>query len=153
MKNIIGIALVSLISLNLFSQELDNDKNQLEKIEQQAILQTKKMTLILDLEPEQQDRIFEINKSKVLERNIAIENRKLQNKKGRKLTDQELFDSKSANLDRLIAHQNQMKKILNPEQYKVWRHYRLEKAKAIKKRKMLMRVKRQRIIQHKKFRR
>ena len=69
MKKTAGIILVALISLSTFAQEPQRKQKRHDfTADQMAEIQTKKMTLQLDLTEKQQEQIFEINKINAAER-------------------------------------------------------------------------------------
>ncbi|MCD6543868.1 MAG: hypothetical protein J7K34_05115 [Flavobacteriaceae bacterium] len=113
----IGMTLVS------FAQ---NRNGQMERMtnftpEQNAILQTKKMTLALDLNSSQQKQILEINKKRSIERKQKIEARRTMMSDGTKPTSNERFDMMNKMLDYQLVYQNQMKNILKSDQYTQWK--------------------------------
>lgn len=101
--------------------------------EQLATLQTKRMTLLLELTEKQQVQILAINKRKVHERKQRKEARKARHKKGVKPTADELFKRKLHRLDTQIAYQKEMKKILNEKQFDTWKRIRKLKHSKLKK--------------------
>jgi hypothetical protein len=90
--------------------------------EQMATLQTKKMTLYLDLTQAQQTKIQALNLEKAKKRKAQMEARKVQRESGetKTLTSDERFAMKQERLDAAIAHKADLKKILNEEQYAKW---------------------------------
>jgi len=90
--------------------------------EEMATLQTKKMTLALDLDQGQQDKIYKINLENATERKAMMEERKANKEAGtaQKPTKEERFKKMNEMLDRKIEEKAEMKKILNDEQYDKW---------------------------------
>jgi hypothetical protein len=87
-----------------------------------ATLETKKMTLDLDLTEGQQNEIYAIKLDQVNKRRTKTESRKakkegVQNEKPSK---EERFQHLNNRLDAQIAHKKKMKQILNTEQYQKW---------------------------------
>ena len=87
--------------------------------EQHATLQTKKMTLALDLNENQQKQMLLLNKKWAEEK--AKKKAEMKNLNFEEMTSTEKFNHKNAMLDAKIAHQNEVKKILNEEQYSTWK--------------------------------
>ncbi|MEO0573269.1 MAG: hypothetical protein AAF039_16295 [Bacteroidota bacterium] len=91
--------------------------------EQLATLKTKKMTLALDLNEKQQEAIFEFNVANAEFRKEKMEERKAQKERGERSrpTSEERYSMANAQLDRMIAQQKELKKILNDEQFDQWK--------------------------------
>lgn len=141
MKKTAGIILVALISLSTFAQEPQRKQKRHDfTADQMAEIQTKKMTLQLDLTADQQDKILEINKKNAVERKQKMEERKALKQSEKELSSEEMFTKKSARIDNMIAHKAEMKKILNDEQFAKWektkKHRMHTSKKKIGKRKM-----------------
>ncbi|MDU8885617.1 Spy/CpxP family protein refolding chaperone [Yeosuana sp. MJ-SS3] len=131
MKNLFIIAL-ALITIQVTAQEKQKEEYKAGKErmykrspmnpEEAAIMQTKKMTLALDLTEEQQEKIQKINLENAKQRKAKIEAHKSmkENAGFEKLTDEQKLELKNARLDKQIAHKKQMKEILTEEQYKKW---------------------------------
>ncbi len=85
--------------------------------EQMATLQTKKMTLALDLSSAQQKQVQEFH----LE-NAKLRKEKREAVKGKRtdLSSEERFALQNERLDHMIAQKEKMKKILNEEQFAKW---------------------------------
>jgi|TARA_R110000868_G_scaffold331148_1_gene592143 hypothetical protein len=90
--------------------------------EQIATLQTKQMTLALDLTDAQQKEIQRLNLENAVKRSEKMNEMKAKKESGeaKKLTSEERFAIKTAMLDHQIAQKEEMKKILNKEQYEKW---------------------------------
>lgn len=90
--------------------------------EQVATLQTKKMTLALDLTIGQQERIKAIQLENAKLRKTKMEEHKAQKETGeaKKMTSEERFAMSNARLDRKIAQKAELKKILSDTQYEKW---------------------------------
>ncbi|MBD0852537.1 hypothetical protein [Maribacter arenosus] len=90
--------------------------------EQMATLQTKKMTLDLDLTQAQQTKVQALNLENAKKRKAQMEARKAQKESGeaKALTSDERFAMKQERLDAAIAHKAELKKILNEEQFAKW---------------------------------
>lgn len=99
--------------------------------EQHAILQTKKMALALDLNDSQQKEMLDLNKKWV---EIKIKKRaemKSLNKQEMSSTDR--FNHMNAMLDDKLAHQKEVKKILNEDQYTQWKKTSYKRQKQSKR--------------------
>ena len=92
-------------------------------VEQLATLKTKKMTLALDLSEKQQQQIMELNLANTEFKKSKMEERKVKKESGeaKKPSAQERYAKENERLDRMIAQQEKLKKILSDEQYKVWK--------------------------------
>ena len=90
--------------------------------EQTATLQTKKMTLVLDLTQDQQTKIQGINLEKAKARKTKMEDRKAAKENGevKKPTFEERYAMQNARLDQMIAQKAEMKNILSADQYEKW---------------------------------
>ena len=87
--------------------------------EQKAILKTKKMALALDLNESQQNQILALNKTWIQEKMTTREAHKSLNKE--EITSDQKFEMMNKALDTKLAHQAEIKKILNKEQYETWK--------------------------------
>ena len=99
--------------------------------EQQATLQTKKMTLALDLSEDQQERVYALNLENIKMRDTVREERRERKEKGEdsRPTSEERYAHQTKRLDALIAHKSDMKEILSPEQYGRWEKMALRKTR------------------------
>lgn len=132
MKNLF-IAVILLTAIGASAQPFEKSKRPDFTPSQIAELQTKKMTLELELTKNQQQQILEINKRNAIERKQIIEKRKDFKEKGVKPNSDELFKIRSAQLDNQIALQNKMKTILNEQQFKAWKKNRTLKKMHLKR--------------------
>ncbi len=105
-------------------------------VEQIATLKTKKMALALDLTEAQQQQVMELVLENVELRKAKMAEREEMKEKGErtKPTAEERYAMENARLDRMMAHQEQMKQILNDEQYDLWKKISLKKHMHSKKR-------------------
>ena len=121
MKKIASIALVALFTISTFAQKQQRKQQRPDfTVEQMAELQTKKMTLHLDLSEQQQQQILEINKRKAADRKQKMEVRKVAKEADKKPTSDEIFKMKNDKMDKMIAHKAEMKNILNETQFETW---------------------------------
>ena len=93
--------------------------------EQIATLQTKRMTLALDLTESQQSEIQALNLENAKTRKAKMEARrssaeKVEGEKKARPTSEELYAMQNERLDHQIAQRERMKKILSEEQFKKW---------------------------------
>lgn len=90
--------------------------------EQMATLQTKQMTLALDLTDDQQKQIQSLNLENAMARAEKMKEMKAKKESGEamKFTSEERYAMQTARLDQQIAQKEKMKKILNTEQYGKW---------------------------------
>lgn len=90
--------------------------------EEMANLKTKKMTLALDLNKNQQSDIYKINLENATQRKSQKAERKSKHESGeiKKPTKKERLEMANKKLDHQIATKAKMKKILNSDQYTKW---------------------------------
>jgi hypothetical protein len=128
MKKVLLIAL-AFISIQAIAQERrgqhrkggGKERTQMMKDltpEQAATLQTKKMTLRLDLTEGQQKEIYKINLANAKERKAKIEEIKKLRERNEKPSKESRYNMMNERLDKQIAMKKQMKSILSEEQYK-----------------------------------
>lgn len=89
--------------------------------DQNAIIQTKKMALALDLNTTQQNQILQLNKKQAINRKTKMEAHKAMMQSENKPSSDERFKMMNEMLDARLAHQVQVKKILNKDQYAQWK--------------------------------
>lgn len=91
--------------------------------EQVATLQTKKMTLALDLSEAQQEQMQQLNLENAKLRKTKMEERNAQKKEGKseKPSSEERFEMHSERLDHKLAQQERVKQILTEEQFDQWK--------------------------------
>lgn len=140
MKKIV-FALALLVSFAGIAQKKDGDKRDHKKPrfeqytpEQMATLQTKELTLALDLNKNQQEKIMALTLENAKLRQEKMEQFKSMKEKGEKPekpTVEQRFEMRNAMLDHQIAQQQKMKDILSEKQFAEW-----TKMKKNKKRKM-----------------
>jgi phosphodiesterase/alkaline phosphatase D-like protein len=87
--------------------------------EQMATLQTKRMTLLLDLTAEQISKIYTINLSESKNRKSKMAEMKSKMKQGKPNTD-EFYKMMIGRLDNRIGYKKQLSIILNKEQLEKW---------------------------------
>lgn len=115
--------MLALVSGFGFSQETDRKKEMKKEMiqerqnltaEQKAELQTKKMTLQLDLTEAQQKQVYAVQLEMAKKRALMKEEKKAQKK------ETGFYDKANKRLDHQIAHKERMKAILTEQQYEKW---------------------------------
>lgn len=153
MKSILKI-LVLLFSLTVFAQQpprqMDSERgkrsnNRMQAMkaltpEQEATLWTKKMTLELDLNKNQQDQMYALILGKTKKIKLRMEN-----KPEERPSKEEVYNMHISRLDEAIAMKESLKKILNDYQFAQWeliKNKKYSKTKYIKKRSKMKKAKR-----------
>lgn len=136
MKNLFLIAL-AFVSIQTFAQErkqmqkkgdrADNIQNY--TAEEQAELQTKKLTLALDLSEAQQKQVMDLNLEQATARKNKMSERQAnkKNQEAKNPPKQDRLKAKNASLDKQIEMKAKMKKILTAEQYIKWESLQKER--------------------------
>ena len=129
MKKVLLIA-VAFLGLQATAQQQNRERPNRERMErmsdytpeEMAELQTKKMTLHLDLTEAQQSKIYDINLTNAPVRKAKMTAMKAKKESGDfvKPTKEERLAMVNAKLDRQIEMKKKMKSILNDEQYAKW---------------------------------
>ena len=122
-----------LVSTIVMAQRGGNRGHSKMTPEQVATLQTKKMTLALDLTEAQQSEVQKLQLEQAKFRQSKREERKEKREKeeGRP-TSEERFEMSEARLDRAIAHKTAMKEILSSDQYEKWEKIQAQKTRRTK---------------------
>lgn len=134
MKNLTGILVISLLLATTgYSQQKRDRAHRVSDFspEQIATIKSKKMTLHLDLNENQQQEVFKLFKDCAEESKNARTNFKKE--KGTSLSSDEKFKLKNAKLDRKIAHKKALQKILTKEQFQKWENSNTCKNQFLKK--------------------
>ena len=151
MKSILKI-LVLLFSLTVFAQQpprqMDSERgkrpnNRMQAMkaltpEQEATLWTKKMTLELDLNQNQQDQMYAL----ILEKTKKIKLR-MENKPEERPSKEEVYNMHISRLDEAIAMKESLKKILNDDQFAQWELMKNKKSSKTKDRKKRSKMKKE----------
>ena len=95
--------------------------------EQVATLETKKMTLALDLTEKQQQQVQEIHLEKAIDRKTLKEEHKSRDSKP---DADERFQMMNERLDKQIAVKDQMKDILDKDQFEKWEKLNLTRGRS-----------------------
>lgn len=123
MKKILFIAFLGL-SLIGQAQRGNGYQNQKDLTpEQQAVLKTKKMSLHLDLNKQQQDELLKVNQNWAEKRDQQKAKFKAQKDGGDKPDADARYAMQVQMLDFKMEYQNQIKKILDKEQYETWKKH------------------------------
>lgn len=104
-----------------YAQKQDQRKEDFKNLtpEQQATLQTKQMALDLALNDSQQKSLMTLNQKQAEQRNVHRDKMAKLKEKGEVSSDDK-FKMKNEMLDMQLAYQDNLKKILNEEQFKKW---------------------------------
>lgn len=138
MKKVFIIALALITAQFSYAQDQrKGSKLQNLTADEIATLQTKKMTLFLDLNKSQQDDIYKINLENAKLRKSHIADRKAKKESGttEKPSKEERLKKINNMLDHKIAMKAKMKNILNEEQYTRWEKAQMKKFAHMKKQK------------------
>lgn len=127
------IVIMALVTLQVTAQEkkkemrmeAQKERRQMMKDltpEEMATLQTKKMTLHLDLTEAQQQKIKALNLEEAKLRKAKMEERTRmrKNSESKPFTKEDKLKMMNEQLDRQIAMKQKMKNILNADQYEKW---------------------------------
>lgn len=113
---------VLLSGITLTAQRHDGKRSGMRDLtpQQEATLQTKKLTLELDLNQSQQKEIESMLLTNAELRKTKQEQRKAKKEEGTRPTNEERFAMQNERLDNRIAHKTEMKKLLTEEQFTTW---------------------------------
>ncbi|MDC7997525.1 hypothetical protein [Gilvibacter sediminis] len=102
--------------------------------EQLAQLETKKLTLALDLDADQQLAMLEVQTKIAQDKKAMMEAAKARKEADeiKKLTSEQRFEKMDAALDKKIAIKAEIKSILNADQYEKWEKMQHEKKRGRK---------------------
>ena len=130
MKKVLILA-IALISIGTMAQEKGKSERAALSAEQMATMETKRMTLALDLSKDQQTQVQAIQLEKAEMRKSKMEERKAgrKTKAEEKPTADERYAMQTERLDQQIAFKAEMKKILSVEQYERWEKMAKRKGK------------------------
>ena len=140
---LIALALVTIQVTAQHKKEGHKKGDRMERMndytpEEMAELQTKKMTLHLDLNEAQQQKVMAINLENAKDRKSIIETRKKmkESNESEPISKEDKLKMKNDMLDKQIAMKQKMKSILDEKQYVKWEEMaakRSEKGRALKK--------------------
>jgi len=134
MKKVFSIILFGFTVLTMAQNGPSNKGNHSQMTpEQNAIIQTKKLTLALDLNQIQQNKILELNKKMAINRDQMRTKNKEAKQNNSSMTSDEKFEMQNKMLDAQLKHQTEIKKILNEKQYTDWKQMQKRKNQQCKK--------------------
>lgn len=121
MKKLALIALL-LSGVYLTAQRPEGKRDRMKDLnpDQIASLQTKKMTLALDLNQSQQTEIQSLFLSNATDRKNKMDERELKKEEGSRPSIDERYAMQNERLDHMIAQKAAMKKILTETQFEKW---------------------------------
>ncbi|PIB30515.1 hypothetical protein BFP77_04430 [Maribacter sp. 4U21] len=132
MKKIVCVMLV-MASITVAAQrdEIRGRENSIKDLttEQIATLQTKKMTLSLDLNEEQQKKMKPLITTHVAARKAKMEAQKARKENRKKPTAEEKYAIQMERLDAKIAQKREIKALLTEAQYSKWEKMQRRKEK------------------------
>jgi protein CpxP len=129
MKNLILVIALTLSSLT-FAQNRNGSEM---SPEQQAEIQTKRLTLDLDLNSNQQKEVKAIILEQAKKREALKVEMKAKREKGEKLSADERYEKQSDRLDDQIEFKAKLKKVLTADQMKKWEVKQEERKEKIAK--------------------
>ncbi|PCE65743.1 hypothetical protein [Sediminicola luteus] len=139
MKKTVVVLMALFMGLTVMAQKKEGQMRKMHDTfkdmspEQVATLKSKKMALHLDLSESQTQQIKALEKERITEMRAQHEARKAQKEKGEAQDADTRFKMMEARLDQQLAHQKQMKQILNAEQYEQWKKMRHKKEAMVKR--------------------
>ncbi len=139
MKKLAGLlSIILLLSMTMEGQERKERKERHRKgadltTEQMATLKTKKMTLFLDLDQNQQKEIYNLLKEQTELRQSKMAAFKEKRKEGVELTSDDKFQMQNDQLDQQIKNKAAMKNLLSKEQFEKFEKASKRKRQAMNK--------------------
>lgn len=135
MKKTILLSAVFLLSIVSFAQKQGPGKAWSKfSPEQHAELQSKQMSLHLDLSEKQQKEVYNLLLKNAQEREKYKEEREARRESGEKPSEEELFNIKNRKLDHQLAMQKEMKKILDDKQFEKYLEWQKERKRKMNNR-------------------
>ena len=121
-KLVIAILVMAGISAVAQDKDMMGKREAMKNLtpEQVATLQTKKMTLVLDLNESQQAKMKSILTADATTHKAKMEALEIRKEEGVKMTADEKFSIQNERLDHQIARKNEMKSLLTEDQYAKW---------------------------------
>ena len=136
MKKLAGlISIVLLLSMTMNAQERKERKRMGSDLstEQMATLKTKKMTLFLDLNQQQQKEVYNLLKEQADLRHSTMAAFKEKRTEGVELTSDEKFQMQNNRLDQQIKNKTAMKNILSKDQFEKFEKANMRKRQVMNK--------------------
>lgn len=121
-KTLMAIIVMAGFSVMAQDHNMKGKRNTMNDLtpEQVATLQTKRMTLALDLNDAQQAKMISILTADAKSHKTKMETFKARKEKGEKMTAEEKYSIQNERLDHKIARKKEMKSLLSAEQYVKW---------------------------------
>ncbi|MEX0273069.1 MAG: hypothetical protein AB3N16_01690 [Flavobacteriaceae bacterium] len=134
MKKLVLMSMLAVGSFAMAQEHGRGGKQMMKDLtpEQMATLQTKRLTLALDLSTAQQEEVQTLHLEAAKYKKAAMAERAAKKEKGNKPTAEERYAMQNDRLDRMIAMKSQMKDILNASQYEKWEKISAKKARHAK---------------------
>jgi len=133
----LALVVVLISGITLSAQRHQGDRGTMQDLSPQEIatLQTKKMTLALDLDQKQQTEVQSLFLTNATERKNKMDERKSKKEDGNRPSKEERYAMQNERLDHMIAQKASMKKILNEAQFEKWEKMQLRRQKGKRERK------------------
>lgn len=133
-KVILTLVVTVFLTASSFAQKRQHKKGSHTDFtpEQKVSLMVKKMALSLDLTTSQQQKLKPILLDANRQREAAKKEHKANKEAGKKLSNDEKYSLMNQMLDKKLAFQAKMKKVLNDEQFAKWKKVSAHRAKAMK---------------------
>ena len=134
MKKVILTLVVSIfVAASSFAQPRQNKGEKPNFTPEQKVkLMVKKMALSLDLSASQQQKLKPILLDASTQREEAKKEHMANKEAGKKLSNDEKYSLMNQMLDKKLAFQAQMKKVLNKDQFEKWKKMSAHRSKAMK---------------------
>lgn len=147
MKRLLGI-LIFCATLTAVAQpghrgnERQQQRRQFEDLtaEQIADLQTKRMTIALDLSTSQQKKVYDLQlgqAEKMKSKQVEFEAKRKAGQRPEDMDPSERYQKESERLDNEIAYQQSMRQILNEQQYETFKELKQKRKMAQGRKRML----------------
>ncbi|SRR6056297_1952173 len=133
----LALVVVLISGITLSAQRHQGDRGTMQDLSPQEIatLQTKKMTLALDLDQKQQTEVQSLFLTNATERKNKMDERKSKKEDGNRPSKEERYAMQNERLDHMIAQKASMKKILTEAQFEKWEKMQLRRQKGKRERK------------------
>jgi len=133
----LALVVVLISGITLSAQRHQGDRGTMQDLSPQEIatLQTKKMTLALDLDQKQQTEVQSLFLTNTTERKNKMDERKSKKEDGNRPSKEERYAMQNERLDHMIAQKASMKKILTEAQFEKWEKMQLRRQKGKRERK------------------
>jgi protein CpxP len=146
--SILVLVLVFVFTLTTQAQKKRRDNRPQLSVKQQTSLAVKQMTLALDLSEKQQGQIVPLIQVQAAAKKEAMYKRKAMQESNTKPSSDEIYEMKSKMLDNQIAFKNNLKDILNKEQFEQFQ--KMKKARKMRGNKEMREMKKGKIAKEEK---